>query len=205
MGGYRVRAYLAVLAWLPAIPAPATTPRDMLPDHATIELGYTNRDSVETRLSGSALHPIEGIWQMTGDGAVIAIEQSQPYTAGQTLASGYRIVLIQSPCRRIRPGTIMGYATQSAKSGRYDAAIYASVDDNGILHRKRRFTLELHDTESRLAFIRHRADLRIDLRRLIPYLFRVSIATGSDRPRDMDGAIRLFPVSDAVTVNPRYL
>ena len=126
MGGYRVRVYLAVLAWLPAIPVPATTPRDMLPDRATIETGYTNRDSVEIRLSGSALHPIEGIWQMTGDGAVIAIEQSQPYTSGQTLVSGYRIVLIQSPCRRIRPGTIMGYATQSAKSGRYDAAIYAS-------------------------------------------------------------------------------
>lgn len=99
----------------------------------------------------------------------------------------------------------MGYATQSAKAGSYDAAIYTSVDDNGLLSRTKRFTLELHDGESRLAFIRHRNGLRVDLRRLIPYLFRVSISTGNDRPRDMDGAIRLYPLSDAAPANPRYL
>jgi hypothetical protein len=142
---------------------------------------------------------------MADDGAVIAIEQSEPYIAGKTLTSGYRIVIIQSPNRRVRPGTIIGYALQSAKSGKYDAAIYSTIDDDGTLYRPKRFTLELHDSESRLAFIRHRADIRVNLWRLIPYLFRVSISTGNDRPHDMDGAIRLYPTSDATPINPRYL
>lgn len=207
MGGYCVRTCLAAMLWplLSAGIMSATTPRDMLPDQASIIADCTCRDSVERRLDASALHPVEGIWQMTADGAVIAIEQAEPFTTGQTLTSGYRIVILQSPCRRVRPGTLMGYATPSAKAGHYDAAIYTSIDDNGWLNLTKRFTLELHDSESRLAFIPHRTGMRIDLRRLIPYLFRVSISTANDRPRDMDGAIRLYPISDAAPVNPRYL
>lgn len=196
---------LALALWLTSPAIMAVTPCDLLPSRAIVADGYTDRDSIAARLDTSPLHPIEGIWQMAADGAVMAIEQSAPYISGITSMLGYRIVLVQSPYRRIRPGTLMGYAMPSAKAGRYDAAIYTSIDDSGILQRCRRFTLELHDEESRLAFIRHRADLRIDLRRLIPYLFRVSIVTGNDRPRDMDGAIRLHPASDAAPANPRYL
>lgn len=195
-------APMLCLAWAAA---PAAKPSAYLPDAAIVEVGYTDTDSIITRMAASPLHPVEGLWQMADDGAVIAIEQSEPYTADQTMARGYRIVIVQSPCRRVRPGTLMGYALPSAKAGRYDAAIYTGMDDHGLLHRSHRFTLELHDAESRLAFIRHRADLRVNLWRLIPYLFRVSVTTGNDRPRDMDGAIRIFPESDAAPANPRYL
>jgi hypothetical protein len=142
---------------------------------------------------------------MTDDGAVIAIEQSAPLNHTQSFAHGYRLVLIESPCRRIRPGTVMGYAVPTAKAGSYDASIYTTVDDSGLLRRARRFTLTLNDREQRLSFIKHKSDLRIDLWRLIPYLFRVSIHTGSDRPHDLDGALRLFPESEATPINPRYL
>lgn len=205
MGGAWLTRVAAAMLCVAGMHVRAASPADCLPATATIIAGYTDVDSIEARIGASAIHPIEGIWRMTADGALIAIERSDSYGADRMMASGYRIVVIQSPCRRIRPGTLMGYALPSAKPGRYDASIFTDIDNRGLLHRHRRFSLDLRDNESRLAFIHHRTGLRVSLWRLIPYLFRVSVRTSNDRPNDMDGAIRIYPAPDSSPVTPRYL
>ncbi len=175
---------------------------DTLPAVSEVVEGYTREDA-ERRLAEAGPHRIEGIWQFTADGATVAVErietaQSVPGTYN------YRMILIRSANRALRPGTVMGYISATAHSATYDARLYTS-EHGRYLTRASRFTLKLTDDESRLSFLEHKTSVKLNLWRMLPYMFRHTVRTRvNEQARDLHGCMRLFP-APALPPEPRYL
>ncbi|MDE6395369.1 MAG: hypothetical protein K2K77_08510, partial [Duncaniella sp.] len=65
---------------------------DWLPSGERLE-GYGSPETVRQRMASSPLHDIEGLWQMTGEGSLMAIERD-PATDGASAL--YRMVVVHS-------------------------------------------------------------------------------------------------------------
>lgn len=193
-------------ASLCALSLHADTFLDSMPSSSTRYDGSWQADSVRSRLSQLPLDQFEGLWRMSQDGALLAIERHTDTSApASDMNTGYRIVMIQSPTRHPRPGTLVGYATATAKAGIYEARIYTSLTDRLGLERPRRFLIHIDNTGSRFHIRPIRSGIKLNLWRMLPYMFRYSIRIKSDRPDDIDGATRVYPLSDAEPIAPRYL
>ncbi|MBR5899247.1 MAG: hypothetical protein IKZ14_07275 [Muribaculaceae bacterium] len=186
------------LTLLLAATATATT----LPEQSSVIPEY-ERDSVVSRMRKLSLQPIEGLWQFAESGATIAIERNTNNLPDNGLMR-YHMVIVNSPQLTITPGTIMGYITPTAKNGVYDATIYTDFDGGTILSLPKKFILTLND-ESHLAFSRDNSGIRINIWRFLPYMFRYSVTYKNERPRNIDGCIRVFPESVNSFTQPRYL
>lgn len=176
---------------------------DLLPSTSVVLEGY-DIDSVKTRMKQSPLHAVEGIWQFVGDGATIVIEQFNPDMIAGTQTNFYRIVIVKSPMLSISPGTIMGYMTATAKKGCFDARLYTSGGIHGVLSTPRTFTLTLTD-DNRLSFSEYKKEVKVNLWRWLPYVYRVGISIKDTRPKGLDGCLRIYPPSTTQPLNPRYL
>lgn len=176
---------------------------DMLPGESTVIDGY-GLSEVRQRLDESDIHDIEGIWRFVDDGAVMAIERFVPDEIPDNGNTCYRIVVVKSPVRTLAPGTLMGYVSPTAKKGVYDASVYSSYDGLRGLHKKKRFYLNL-DGDGLLSFNHYRQGIRLNLWRLIPYMFRYSVGLHSERPKGLDGCVRIWPPSVSLPFEPRYL
>ncbi|MCM1503805.1 MAG: hypothetical protein NC127_01215 [Muribaculum sp.] len=178
---------------------------DKLPPTSPRIEGYVDQNEVRQRMSQMPLHIIEGIWQFPSDGAVVAIER---HTPGNILADGavrYRMVILRSPVRSIRPGTVMGYVAATSKQGVYAAHVYTSAEGSGRLIRPKDFTFTLID-DGHLSFRVHSASFYTNVWRMIPYLSRISFRVRSaDKPKDLDGCTRLYPEPLSGPIEPRYL
>jgi hypothetical protein len=184
----------------------ARTLVDKLPTHSYVLSGYGNPDSVRCDMQRRPLHRIEGIWSFPSDGARIAIVRH----AGQSMsgtedAVHYRMIVLTAPCRSLRPGTVMGYLSATAKPGVYAAEIYTSGDGGATLRMPKSFTLRLVDN-THLSFQQHSRKIKMNIWRLIPYMSRISLRiSDSDAPKDVDGCVRVFPRSFSGSSEPRYL
>lgn len=169
-----------------------------------------SRRAVEQRMNSRPLHPLEGIWQWAGQGALIAIEAEDPSplstsSLSSPAAARYRLTLIESPDRSARPGTIIGYATPTARPGYFSAHLHPASALESKFKGDHEYTLHLDsDGGSHLSFTRVKAGYRVSLRRLIPYLFRLSVYREDNRPSDLDGCLRVFP-RPTRPLAPRYL
>lgn len=161
--------------------------------------GFESTDSVSRRIASLGPHNIEGVWSFPDREALIAIERTS------TTASSYRIVILRTPDRSIRPGTIMGLISPSGHPDTFDASLYTSSSNRGILSGPKRFTLSLIDNGSRITFARVGSRYSIDLTRLLPYMFRrlirVNRSGGKTAPV---GCVRIFPVPPS-PISPIYL
>jgi len=176
-----------------------------LPREAPVCEGAWQADSVITRLSDMPRHDIEGLWRMTDDGAVVAVERWTDHLSPAVDTDTYRMVMVESSQRYPRPGTLVGYISATAVPGSFDAGLY--TDFNNTLSRllgPKRFTVSV-STDDRLIIRPVKSGIKVDIRRLLPYMFRFRISTYNTRPEGLDGAIRVWPVSDAAPANPRYL
>ena len=184
----------------------AREPVSKLPVQSHVITGYDNPDSVRSAMQSRPLHRIEGIWSFPSDGGCIAIERHTDNTMrGGDDAVRYRMVVMRSPCRSLRPGTLMGYVSATARPGIYAAEIYTSGNGGPVLRNPQRFTLTLV-ADAHLTFRQHSRRLKINLWRLIPYMSRISVRlTDSDAPKDIDGCTRVFPRPLSGPVEPRYL
>ncbi len=176
---------------------------DMLPDDSRVIGGYSMKE-VRQRFSEGDIHDIEGIWRFVDDGSVMAIERFVPDEIPDNGNTCYRIVVVKSPVRALAPGTLMGYISPTAKKGVYDAAVFSAFDGLRGLHKKKRFYLNLSE-EGLLSFTSYRQGIRLNLWRLIPYMFRYSVRYSSERPKGLDGCVRIWPASVSVPFEPRYL
>lgn len=192
-----------LIVLLCALALPGVVNATQIPDRSELLAGY-DRDSVEQRLLSLPLHDIEGIWQFTENGSLIVIERFKPTESPDDGVVRYRMVVLQSPRLSVRRGTVMGYLWPTAKRNCFDARIYTDFDGGSVLTKAKRFTLSLDD-ESRLAFTRHKSGVRINLWRFVPYMFRYSVSSRDDRPRNIDGCVKIFPVSSRSQIQPRYL
>lgn len=177
---------------------------DQLPNQSIVLKGYEYHN-VTTRLSQAPLHDIEGIWQFVDNGTTIAIEQFNPDVIAGVQSHLYRIVIINSARLSIEPGTVMGYASATTKENCFDARIFTDGKLNGILSIPQTFTLNLTDDASRLSFNEYKTEVKINLWRLIPYIYRVGVSVKNTRPKGLDGCIKIYPKTTSVPINPRYL
>lgn len=176
---------------------------DDIPETAGRLNGY-ERGSVELRLQSMPLNNIEGIWQFPSDGALVVIERFIPDNYRDDGVERYRLVVVQSPRLSVRPGTIMGYMIPSAKKGYYDARIYTSFDGGINLNTPKKFILK-HSDDARLSFVEHKTGVKVNLWRMVPYMFRYSISKQDNRPEEMNGCIKIFPKEAEFNTTPRYL
>lgn len=135
--------------------------------------------------------PIEGVWRIAGDGAVFAV------LPGEGGDDAFRLVIVDSPDMSVLPMTEFGTARRTAVAGRYDACLSASLTSGTSVRRDRNLIISLRDDGS-LIFEPYKKGLKLNLWRVLPYMFRFSVASQNTRPSDIDGAVRLYPAGDAV-------
>lgn len=170
---------------------------------AELLTGYSTVDSVASRLEQWPLCPVEGVWQMAGDGAVFAIERETP-SATETMPRQLRLTVIRSSHRRVRPGAVMGTARPTVKPGVYEATLNTRIAELGGLELPRRFLLTLNADGTALTMEPYRSSVKVNLLRLIPYLYRV-VRVQESRPRGLDGAVRIYPSPAVNPLTPVYL
>lgn len=179
---------------------------EKLPPVAEVVAGYASETQIKKRMEQAPLHSVEGIWQFPSTGAVVAVERDEARDKGG-LAVRYRMVVVRSPQRTLRPGTVMGLLAPTAKKNVYAAEIYTASDGGSRLRSPRSFTLTLTD-DARLSFVRN-SGLKVytNIFRMIPYLSRVSfrIYRQQHSSRDLDGCLRLYPMPASGPINPVYL
>lgn len=174
-----------------------------LPQNSVLSAGYSSTDSIKARLASLPLCPIEGLWQMGGDGALFVVERAEWSTAHAP--AHLKLVMVRSPWRSIRPGTVFGHAVVTAKPGVYEARIYSENAQRSGLALPRKFTLTVDADGGILTFKPFKLPFRINIFRLLPYMYRRVITPQQSRPDGLDGAVRVFPVSAAHPLTPVYL
>ncbi len=147
----------------------------------------------DSRLSGRHLDPIEGEWSLTGGGDIIIVEQGDRYV----------IEVLDSPDRSVIPGTVIGYAYETAVKGSYKATIFSILSGNSV-DKSRDLILKLNDSEH-LSFVEIKSGVKINPWRLLPYMFRGLIVPVNNRDDNLDGAVRRLPAGQRDREPRRYL
>lgn len=198
-----LRTFVTCVAFvLLYLPLRAKGVLDDLPDESRLA-GYESIDKIKARMSSTPLHDIEGLWEMAGEGTLMAIERD-PSTDGASAI--YRMIVVRSANISLREGTVMGYLTPTSQRGSYDARIYTNLsDDHTRLTKPSSNIITIGDDGSRITFKPYGRTLRFNWwRLLLPYMYR-SLVTSTERRRgDLDGCVRVYP-SPANPLNPRYL
>lgn len=202
---------LTLAATLCVLPCAARTVEKSVlknvPDRSQTITGYDNPDSIAARLGELPLHAVEGLWRFASEGSLMAIERQTTRTAREYEAEAtvYRMVIVRAADMALRPGTVMGYLTPTAKRGVYDTRIYTSRLDSGTaLTSPKSFTLTLTDEDSRLSISDYGSSLRFNWWRLLPYMYRYLFTRREKSPGAIQGCLRVFP-APAVPSEPRYL
>lgn len=130
---------------------------------------------------------IEGVWQLTRSGAVIAV------TAAPDGDNAYDVRLLEGNDPAVPAYTLIGRAVEGAEKGCYDITL--KLHPRKPLSRTERFIVRPVSDRSagRMRLSAYRQGLKVDFRRLIPYLFRVGVRREDTRPADHDGMVRLYP------------
>lgn len=176
---------------------------DVVPDESQVVEGYESRTQVEERLSQLPLHDIEGIWQWIDNGSYIVIERYVDSNQPNDELRRYRMVVLRSPRLSVVPGTVMGYLKSTAKKDCFEACIYTDFDGATTLSAARNFTINLSDR--RLSFTKQKSEIKVNLWRMVPYMFRYSITKRGDSRRGLDGCEKVFPLEEGQELTPRYL
>lgn len=172
--------------------------------HAQHIEGYDTSNIVKERMISLALQEVEGLWQFPSNGSVIAIERDDDD------ATRFRIVTVESPYLVLPSGELLGYAYPTAKRGVLDARLREILADGSVnTHGPKghqRFTLTLNDDAIIFTPVKKGFRLSWDWWRLFPYMFRVRVSKVDDRPKNLDGAVRIWPRSTTTPPRqPRYL
>lgn len=178
-----------------------------VPATSEIIAGYDHPDSVTDRLASLPLHSVEGLWRFASEGSLMAIERVGDADISSTEAGTmvYRMVIVRAADLSLRPGTVMGYLTPTAKRGVYDARIYTGRHDNGTsLHSPKTYTLTLNDSDSRVSISRYGTSLRFNWWKLLPYMYRHIFTRKEKSPGEIQGCLRVFP-PPSIPAEPRYL
>lgn len=168
----------------------AASPRrwiESLPSASEVIDGYMC-DGVEERIAIAASNPIEDVWKLVATGGLIAVERMESHGADVGLTDCYRMIVLRSPDRAIKPGTVMGYLQPTAANGTYEARIYTDTDGNGTLTDAKSFRIVV--TEDAMQFYRVRSGLSVNIFRMLPYMFRRAVDYRPDDHNGLDGCVR---------------
>ena len=168
----------------------AASPRrwiESLPSASEVIDGYMS-DGVEERIAMEASNPIEDVWKLMATGGLIAVERMESHGADVGLTDCYRMIVLRSPDRAIKPGTVMGSLQPTAANGTYEARIYTDTDGNGTLTDAKSFRIVV--TEDAMQFYRVRSGLSVNIFRMLPYMFRRAVDYRPDDHNGLDGCVR---------------
>lgn len=140
---------------------------------------YDMGDSLKKAYASPDGDPVEGVWQLAPEGAVIGIRATAP--------NQYEMVLVDSPAPSLMPGTVVGTFARSSAPSTYDGRLMVK---KGRFHN---FTIVLDDEAGVIRFYEYRKQYALNLWRLVPRLFRYSVRKEDSRPGGTDGALRLYP------------
>lgn len=159
--------------------------------------------SARAMLSELPLHDVEGIWQLTVDGASVVIVRSASAPGTPGAVTAYDMLMLESPDRAILPGTKIGELTPLGRPRSYDGHIYTV--HNGLIRRDKtqRVTVRLED-DSHLTFRNISSGVQITPYLVIPWTLRRGIRIGSDREAGLDGCIKIYPELPTEGA-PRYM
>lgn len=172
-----------------------------LPEKSWVIPGVSERD-MRAHLKETRRNPAEGIWSSTDDGALVAIMEGTPPGGKRRLSESYLIVLIESPRPGLIPGTVAGVCAPSAKPDTYDCIMY-TANNGRQLTKPRRFTLSMVD-RSHITLTEVHSGIRVVFGYSLPRINFLRLTTRNDRPADLDGFIRIWPV-DGPPLLPRRL
>lgn len=147
-------------------------------------------EHLELSTGVSTVAGAEGIWQMADGGAIFRL-RPKAGTPGVL-----EMLIIDAPDYTIPSGMVTGEFTPTAVAGRYDVSMLRT-DGKGRLKTKaglkRSFSADIDVQTGTMALTPYDKGLSVNLFRLIPYLFRVSVTSKDSRPAKLDGAVRLSP------------
>lgn len=189
----------AILLALCAFGLDAKGVLDAVSRDGTVLPGF-REDSVRARMSAAPLHDVEGLWEVAGEGSLMAVER---ISSSPDL---YVMAVVRGTDPALRPGTVMGYLTPGAARGEFDARIYTSFTDEGtLLTRPDRYSARLDDEGIFLSVRPYGRMFRVNWwRLLLPYMYR-SLVTPLERPKgSAEGFLRVYPPPSR-PLNPRYL
>jgi len=160
---------------------------------------------VKHSLTERGMHRVEGIWRLT-DGTTVAIERDETAGEGETDAIAlYRVAILRSSVRSVRPGTVIGYLASSAKAGVYEGRFYTDYSRRGFPSRPKKIIVRLDGVDDRISFDPDRSGWRMTLRHSLPWLFKPTVRYQTDRSRsDLYGGVRVYP-APSVPLEPVYL
>lgn len=178
-----------------------------IPSTAPVHRGYNDIDSVKALLSSRQLAPVEGLWAIADNQAVVAIEQADsPTEISQPGFVAYRIVLVSSVRKALRPGTVLGYIAPAGRQYTYDAFIYNS-GARSLLSGTTHYTVTMTADGSHLNLSSDKPRWRLSLRQSFKYLLRgtISGSTTTQTEQSTEGFIRLYPAPAGRPLKPVYL
>ncbi len=139
---------------------------------------------VEALFADRVLEPIEGVWQFPADGATMVIVKHSSTT--------FDIFLLDSPRLDIKPGTLIGSAVVSPKRNYYDGELKPRQLGNKTKLGKQSVTFTVNDGGT-LSIRPYSDGYKLSFRRWISYFFKISVSRDNGRPKDLDGARRIYP------------
>lgn len=182
-----------------------------IPSAPRVHRGYNDIDSVKAVLASRQLSPVEGLWMIGGNQAVIAIEPADtPAEISQPGFTAYRIVLVSSVRKALRPGTVLGYLASDGHTGTFDTCIYTS-GISSLLSGTEHYTATLTADGAHLNLSADKPRrLRLTLRHTFKLLLRATVS-GSVRPSDggdgqsTEAFTKLYPAPAGRPLKPVYL
>lgn len=145
---------------------------------------YDVPESLKERFRGRHLTPAEGLW-LWSSGAIVAVE------ADANGALTLTMVETLDPLASVP--FVIGTGKFSGKEGTYDIELVVKADLSkpGPIKKKAKFIAKITNGK-RLSLAPYSTGLKINLWRLVPYLFRFSVSTQNE-PADLHGAIKIWP------------
>lgn len=199
-----MRLILSLIAAITTSLAALATGEIKLPSSSPAPLGGFDRmEEVTARIAESGPHRIEGVWRFPDSGTTVAIERVNAAGALPG-ATTYRMVVVRSANRSIRPGTLIGILAPSAKSEVFDARMYTSSLLAGRLNSPKRFSITLSENNTHLVFKQVKSKYSFNFWRMLPYMFRYSVRSNANTGKAPQGCVKVFPEPE-IPLEPRYL
>lgn len=128
-----------------------------------------------------------GIWETTAGGSTLRLSRIPG------ARDAYSVAVIEASDYRLEPGTEVGVMTATATPRCYDAEFYTdpSSASGSFKSKKYHFIVEFDPSLRSCTFRAYRRGKRVSLRRMLPYLFRLAVIDGDNRPEGIDGAVRI--------------
>lgn len=174
---------------------------DMLPRMSETIPSFS-ANGLRKELESLPLHHIEGLWRFPSDGTEVAIMRMPTDRGSLDEPEGYGIILLFSRNRALRPGTVIGRISPSAKEHVYEAKIY-TFSKGSTLMMPKKFSLQLNSDDSRLVFDQKKSAISFNLWRMLPYAWRYSVKRNRNSG-STSGCIRIYPEPD-LPHEPIYL